>query len=108
MTNGGMRVSEFQPLGAAFAAGLALGVIFFGGLWWTVRRGLTAAQPALWFFGSLVLRTGITLIGFYLVGGTDWARWLVCLLGFMVARLAVHRTTRACVTGLERKLRNAP
>ncbi len=101
-------VLELQPLAPAFAAGLVLGAIFFGGLWWTVRRGLTAAQPALWFFGSMILRTGVVLFGFYLVGGTDWARWLMCLLGFMVARLAVHRLTRGSVARLTQQVRNAP
>lgn len=81
---------ELQHLAPAFAAGLVLGAIFFGGLWWTVRKGLAAAQPALWFFGSLMVRTGVAFCGFYLVGGADWARWLVCLLGFSMARVAVH------------------
>jgi F1F0 ATPase subunit 2 len=98
---------ELQPLAPAFAAGLVLGAIFFGGLWWTVRRGLTVEQPALWFFGSLMLRTGVALFGFYLVGGTDWSRWLICLLGFVVARLAVHRLARGSITRLTRKMRNA-
>ena len=28
----------------ACAAGGALGAIFFGGLWWTVRKGVSSAQ----------------------------------------------------------------
>lgn len=87
-------MAEFLSLAPAFAAGLALGAVFFAGLWWTVRRGLVAAQPALWFFGGLLLRMGIAIGGFYLVGGTEWQRWLACLCGFAVARLAVHRLTR--------------
>jgi F1F0 ATPase subunit 2 len=85
---------ELLSLAPPFAAGLVLGTIFFGGLWWTVRRGLAAEQPALWFFGSLMLRMGLVLGGFYLAGGTDWQRWLMCFSGFVVARLAVHRLTR--------------
>ena len=42
-----------------------LGALFFGGLWWTVRKGVSSTQPALWFFGSLLLRTSIALAGFY-------------------------------------------
>ena len=30
----------------AAAAGLVLGAIFFGGLWWTVRIGLSSLHPA--------------------------------------------------------------
>ncbi|MEO5719587.1 MAG: ATP synthase subunit I [Chthoniobacterales bacterium] len=75
-------------------AGLLLGVIFFGGLWWTVRKGLTAKQPALWFLGSMLLRMGIALVGFYFVGRGDWKRLLVCLAGFVVARFVVTWLTR--------------
>ena len=87
-------------LAPAFVAGLLLGAIFFGGLWWTIRGGLTAAQPALWFLGSLLLRTGIAVGGFFLVAGTEWERWLTCLLGFIVARFVVHRLTRETPTRL--------
>jgi len=77
---------EFLPLAAACAAGLLLGAIFFGGLWWTVHRGVSAKRPALWFLGSVVLRTSIVLVGFYLVSSGDWKRLLACLLGFVIAR----------------------
>ena len=85
---------EFRSMAPSLLAGLLLGAIFFGGLWWTVRGGLTAARPALWFLGSLLMRTGIALGGFFLVAGTEWDRWLTCLLGFIVARLMVHRLTQ--------------
>ncbi|MBS0476610.1 MAG: ATP synthase subunit I [Proteobacteria bacterium] len=74
--------------------GVVLGVVFFGGLWWTVRRAVSARRVALWFFGSLLLRTVIVLAGFYLACGADWQRWLAALLGFTVARLVVARLTR--------------
>ena len=54
---------ELIPLALSMGAGLVLGAIFFGGLWWTVIRGLSSRQPALWFLGSLLLRMSITLIG---------------------------------------------
>ena len=76
-------------------AGFVLGAIFFGGLWWTVRKGLTSKQPALWFFGSMLLRMGIALAGFYFVGRGDWRRLLACLLGFVFARFVVTWLTRA-------------
>lgn len=75
-------------------AGLLLGAIFFGGLWWTVRKGLTAKQPALWFLSSTLLRMGIALVGFYFVGRSDWKRLLACLAGFVVARFVVTWLTR--------------
>ncbi|MEI6413927.1 MAG: ATP synthase subunit I [Pseudomonadota bacterium] len=82
----------------AALAGLLLGAIFFGGLWWTVQRGLTSPRPALWFFASLLLRMGIAMAGFYWVvhtiGASTWQPLLLCLLGFVLARPLVLRLTR--------------
>ena len=93
-TTRGMTMREFLSLATALVAGVLLGTVFFSGLWWTVRRAISSDQPALWFFGSLLLRMGITLTGFYFVGQGHWERWLLCLLGFVLARLVVSRLTR--------------
>jgi F1F0 ATPase subunit 2 len=87
-------MNETLTLVLALVAGLLLGAIFFGGLWWTVRRGVSSQRPALWFFGSLLLRMSIALTGFYFVGRGNWERLVVCLLGFVMARLAVTWLTR--------------
>ena len=57
----------------AWLAGRLLGAIFFGGLWWTVRKGVSSNAPALWFFGSLLLRMSIVLAGFYFVSARPLA-----------------------------------
>ncbi len=87
-------MNEALSLGPALGAGVLLGALFFGGLWWTVRKGVSSKRPALWFSGSLLLRTGITLAGFLFVSGGHWKRLLACLLGFIIARLIVIRLTR--------------
>jgi F1F0 ATPase subunit 2 len=79
---------------AASVAGFLLGVFFFGGLWWTIRKGVASGQPAVWFVGSLLLRVSVTLAGFYLVAVGHPDRLLLCLVGFVMARLAVTRLTR--------------
>jgi hypothetical protein len=38
---------------------------------------------------------GVALGGFYLVGGGRWERWLLCLLGFVLARLVTWWLTRS-------------
>ena len=81
--------------------GVLLGAVFFGGLWWTVKRAVSARWVALWFFASLLLRTGIVLGGFYLSCGDDWQRWLAALLGFVVARVVVTWLTRPPANSLE-------
>ena len=94
----------------ALIAGLLLGAIFFGGLWWTVRKGLSSTRPGRWFFGSLLLRTSITLAGFYVVSDGHWGRLLACLLGFTFARLIVTRLTRFAEkpTSLRQEAGHAP
>lgn len=81
-------------LGWPLAAGAALGAAFFAGLWWTVRRGLVSERPALWFMGSMLVRTALVLAGFYLVADGRWQRLAACLLGFALARGAVVRRLR--------------
>jgi F1F0 ATPase subunit 2 len=75
-------------------AGLLLGAFFFGGLWWTVRKGIKSERVAFWFFGSMLLRTGVVMLGFYLLLGDNWQRMLAGLFGFFIARLVVTRITR--------------
>ena len=90
-------MNEFLGLVLALAAGLSLGAIFFGGLWWTVRKGVSSKRPAFWFLGSLLLRMSLVLVGFYFVGRGNWQRLVACLLGFIIARFCVMRLTRTTV-----------
>lgn len=75
-------------------AGLALGAVFFGGLWWTVRRAAASPRPALWFGASLLARMALAAGGFYLAGGAQWPRLAACLAGFVAARIVVLRLAR--------------
>ena len=79
---------------ASFAFGIFLGVFFFGGLWWTVRRALASKRPAVWILTSWIVRTSLVLSGFYLMAHGDWQRILLCLIGFIAGRVAVSRRTR--------------
>jgi F1F0 ATPase subunit 2 len=90
-------MNETLALARALVVGGVLGTMFFGGLWWTVRQGVSAKRPALWFLGSLLVRTGIVLVGFYVVAGGHWERLLLCLLGFVIAHFVVTRLTGAPV-----------
>lgn len=81
----------------AILAGVGLSAVFFGGLWWTVRKGLTSPHPALWFLGSLLLRVSIVLTALYWISGGQLKRLLACLLGFILARPGVIWLTRMAV-----------
>jgi F1F0 ATPase subunit 2 len=89
-----MATNEIPRLALALCAGFALGTAFFGGLWWTVRRGLPSQWAGLWFTGSFLLRTAVTVTGFYFIALGGWKTLTGCLLGFACSRLVVVRLTR--------------
>ena len=104
-------MNEFLILAFALVAGLSLGAIFFGGLWWSVRQGVASKHPALWFLSSMLLRMSIVLAGFYCVGRGDWRRLVACLLGFILARFIVLRLTRVRIetpASIAKEARHAP
>ena len=78
----------------AFGVGCILGCIFYGGLWWTVKKALHSSHPALWFFTSFWVRMGICFAGFYLVANGDWKKFIVCLLGIIAGRIVISYLTR--------------
>jgi F1F0 ATPase subunit 2 len=102
---------EIPPLVLALLAGVLLGAFFFGGLWWTVRQGMTSEMPALWFLGSLLLRTGVLLAGFYFASQGHWSGLVACLVGFLIARVIVvrwlNREPAVEQTPLEKEASNA-
>ncbi len=88
-------MNEIITMILSIAAGAGLGVLFFGGLWYTVRKAVTAKIPALWVFVSFIIRISATFIGFYFIGRQDWRYLLLCLFGFLLARYGVTRYTKS-------------
>jgi len=103
-------MNETLYLLMALVTGLLLGAMFFGGLWWTVQKGVSSKRPALWFVGSLLVRTSIALAGFYFIARGHWQRLIMCLIGFVVARLIVTRLTQSAEKPayLAQKVSHAP
>jgi F1F0 ATPase subunit 2 len=87
-------VSGLGHLAGALAAGMVLGTIFFGGLWWTVSRALSATVPALWFGLSALVRMAVVVSGFYCFARLGLPSLIACLCGLLIARGAVKRFTR--------------
>ena len=79
-------MNEFTALLPLVFAGVILGLLFFGGLWWTIKRCVSAKRPALLFAGSLLLRMIFTMGGFYLFCQGDLKRWAFCTAGFLIGR----------------------
>lgn len=74
--------------------GITMGFIFFGGLWFTVKKALNSKKPAFWFLGSFVLRMALVTLGFYgLVHNGNLANGLIGLLGFIAARFIIVKWT---------------
>jgi len=88
-------MNEFLYMVLVFIAGMALGTLFFGGLWITVKKAVAATIPAVWIFASFFFRIIITLIGFYFVSAGDWKKFLVCVAGFIVARTLILHFTKS-------------
>jgi F1F0 ATPase subunit 2 len=86
-------MSELLTLASNLTAGLVLGAIFYGGLWWTVQR-VSARAAGPWLLGSFLVRTVVALAGFYASARGAWYGVAACLAGFLVARIAVTRFTR--------------
>jgi F1F0 ATPase subunit 2 len=89
-----MEMNDTLAGALAWIAGCGLGALFFGGLWWTVRKGVSSTRPARWFLGSLVIRMSTVLVGLYFVSGGHLDRLLLCLLGIATARPIVTRLAR--------------
>jgi F1F0 ATPase subunit 2 len=81
-----MTIHESWIVAFALASGGLLGAAYFGGLWWTVRRGAASTHPATLFFGSLGVRLGAALAGFYLISRLGALALVAGLLGFMLSR----------------------
>jgi F1F0 ATPase subunit 2 len=77
---------NFLHLAIAFAAGMGLGVFYFGSLWLTVQELSTTQRPFLLLASSFLGRLGLTMVGFYLVMGSHWEALLAAVLGFMLTR----------------------
>ena len=88
-------MNEIVYMILAFILGLLLGTIFFGGLWFTIRKLVASKIPALLFLGSFILRVGITLTGFYFISSGRWQRLLICMAGFITARYSVIYFTKS-------------
>jgi F1F0 ATPase subunit 2 len=81
-------------IGIGLAAGLVAGVIFFGGLRWTLNRLATTHHPLLLTVSSFIVR-GVVVAGLLVVVSDGvLARVLAGLVGILVARTAIVALVR--------------
>ncbi len=78
-----------------FGIGVALGVVYFAGLWHTVKNLPDSRHPDLSLFGSFLVRISFLLTGFTLLVNGRWEPISAALLGFLLAReILVRRLGR--------------
>lgn len=87
--------NEIVNLLLAIMAGIVLGIVFFGGLWLTVKNGLESKWSMLIFAGSFLVRMAIILISFYFMVQSGWKIAGAGLAGFLIARVIVVRLTKS-------------
>ena len=90
-----MAKTDVLSLLVVFAAGILLGTVFFGGLWWTIRRGLSSPHPARWFLAGFLVRMTFLLAALYYLSGGAWARLIILLAGILLGRSIVIRQTKS-------------
>lgn len=83
-------MNDALALTLAAAVGALLGAFFFGGLWWTVKKGVSSDKPMQLFFASLLIRTAVVLGGFYLALQWGAHRFIACVAGFIAAHAAAN------------------
>jgi F1F0 ATPase subunit 2 len=84
-------MNEALILALSLLAGILLGAFFFGALWWTIRSSPPSQWSGLLFSASLLVRMAVAITGFYLVSHGEWRKLVACLVGFLLARIAVTR-----------------
>ncbi len=72
-------------------AGMGLGLFYFSGIWWTLRRLPNARRPAFLILGSFALRMTACALVFYLVMDGHWDGLIIALLGFLLIRRVLIR-----------------
>lgn len=95
-----------QTAGIA-AAGFGLGILYFGGLWLTLRRLPNARHPQWLVFGSFLVRTLVCVAALYWLADGHWQRVVVMLVGFIIARAVLTRRLGAAPHAARPSVRRA-
>ena len=89
-------MSAVITLAAGLVAGVVLGLVFFGGLWWTTQRLATSSRPAMLVSIRLLVRVALLAAGLFLLAQVGSGAILAAALGLLAARIGL---TRLAVNG---------
>ena len=85
---------EINPVlwGISFIWGVLLGLLYFGGLWMTLKHICRANRPKSWLGISFVTRISFIMIGFWVIMRKDTVSFLITFLAFLITRVILTRT----------------
>ncbi|MDO9555537.1 MAG: ATP synthase subunit I [Atribacterota bacterium] len=72
--------------------GLGLGLLYFGGLWLTIKNMNNVRSPIVLTLGSYILRiAAVFLVLIYVARQGEWGNILILLAGFIIGRIFLSR-----------------
>ncbi|MBE3069465.1 MAG: ATP synthase subunit I [Planctomycetes bacterium] len=85
-----MQVPIWQ-LALAVVAGVAAGLVYFGGLWLTVQRLPTSRRPGVLALVSFAVRLAVSVAVMGLCARRHWQLLAACVAAFLVTRVVLVR-----------------
>jgi len=77
-----------------FFGGVFLGIIFFGGLYWSVNKLPKVKHPAFLMIVSALVRMVILITGIYFIAGNDIKKILSTLGGVIIVKIIMIFTVQ--------------
>ncbi|MEN1760867.1 ATP synthase subunit I [Anoxynatronum sibiricum] len=77
-----------------FLGGMGLGLVFFGGLYWSVNQLPTAKHPGFLMVASMLVRMAILLTGLYFLMAGDIKNLLAAVAGVMLVKFMMIAKVR--------------
>jgi F1F0 ATPase subunit 2 len=70
----------------AAGGGVVLGLVYFLGLWLTVKKVPGVRRPYLFLSGSFLIRMALVLAGFYVLLTYNWTYLILAMVTFLITR----------------------
>ena len=84
-------MSTVITVAVGVVAGVVLGLVFFGGLWWTTQRLVASSQPGILVSVSLLVRVAVLAAGLFLLAQVGSAALVAAVAGLLVTRIGLTR-----------------
>ena len=77
-----------------FFGGFVLGLVFFGGLYWTIQQLPTVRHPSLLMAASMLVRMAVLLAGLYFLMAGGIKNLLAAVVGVMLVKVVMIARVR--------------